>query len=627
MSELVAQSVTSNGRSGRGIHKLPNETMNHIFLSGSLTLSTNPAKNTSPAFTLLLVCRRWKVLASALSPLWATLNLDRFYLEEKWGQTAAEDLLWKFANLCLSKSRAHPLHLTFCHSIGAPLEKLAQLGATSDRWVSLTLSSGTLVAILNDRKSFVGFPVLQYLETYIPSTRARNVVDIQEVAPCSDPGMVFPQLACFRFHLRLSSIGRASTQEAFLGLPDHIQKNVTHLSIERSLHLPLLPSRIHTVLTSNMDRLTHLHLKLTSQNSSDIPDLSSFGYLTLPRLVFISLDSPSCQAVEMRDDVWKILDCLRLPALEHLHIAQIMPEAQDPQINVFFTRFLSRCQQPIQTLALRQVSLKHSLALMEALKPEALFLANHFRAPMRKLVCNVAKGVVEGEEGTTVRLKRMVVCDLVKSGALLARDIVNTLVRCSRSRAQPGVASKSLEHPLKVVRVISLSRTPVPRSLEEYVKAPVRMAGVDLRLDFHAQEPSDALTESGMLRVMEAQNHIALCPSLRDMATVVPSTYTHGPSPSVRDDIRSSVYKRLPSKEAHAVQEAVDILSSNGLLFFMDDEPCGDEESNIYLTERGMTIHPPRRRAETDLITRSVSRRKFLNYITPDSNVSPIYWS
>ncbi|KAF6759020.1 hypothetical protein DFP72DRAFT_1104277 [Ephemerocybe angulata] len=480
MSELVVQSATLNGRA-HSINRLPNETINEIFLSGSLTLSTNPAKNTSPAFTLLLVCRHWKALATALTPLWTTLNLDRHYLERRSGRAAAEVLLWKFAKLCLSKSTTQPLHLTFCHAIGAPLERLAQLGATSDRWVTLTLYSNTLTDILNDRKTFVGFPALQALNTC-----TGEVADVLDADLYRDMGMTAPRLAYFSLRVCLSGVQRATARDAFLGLSDDIVKSVTHLSLERCLHLWLLPPRMRTMLGSDMDRLTHLYLKLPGHTKGGDSSSAPFAdHLTLPYLTFLSLDSFSCRLMETRDDVWRNLDHLRLPALEHLFIAQILPETQDPHTNAFFTRFLSNCRQ-IRTLATRQVSLKHTSALVEALKPERVFLSNNFNRPsMRAIVSDLVKGITNlGESQTTSRLREVILCDLAVSGALLARGIVGTLMECART--QPGFAS--LDRPVKAVQVHSLSQD-VPESLKEYVDRPALMAGVYMRLAFKAREP------------------------------------------------------------------------------------------------------------------------------------------
>ncbi|KAF6759049.1 hypothetical protein DFP72DRAFT_844810 [Ephemerocybe angulata] len=484
--QLRFASPPFNDSLGPNINRLPNEIINEIFLSGSLTLSTNPAKNTSPAFTLLLVCRHWKALATALTPLWTTLNLDRHYLERRSGRAAAEVLLWKFAKLCLSKSTTQPLHLTFCHAIGAPLERLAQLGATSDRWVTLTLYSNTLTNILNDRKTFVGFPVLQALNTRIFSARTGEVADVLHADLYRDLDVTAPRLAYFRLGVYMAGFQRTRAQDAFLGLSDDIVKSVTHLSVRMLLQLWLLPPRMRTMLVSNMERLTHLYLKLPGHVESESAAFAD--RFTLPCLTFLSISIesyPSWLAEVISDNVWRNLDHLRLPALEHLCIAQILPETQDPHTNAFFTRFLSNCRQ-IRTLATRQVSLKHTSALVEALKPERVFLSNNFNRPsMRAIVSDLVKGITNlGESQTTSRLREVILCDLAVSGALLARGIVGTLMECART--QPGFAS--LDRPVKAVQVHSLSQD-VPESLKEYVDRPALMAGVYMRLAFKAREP------------------------------------------------------------------------------------------------------------------------------------------
>ncbi|KAF6759048.1 hypothetical protein DFP72DRAFT_844809 [Ephemerocybe angulata] len=132
------------------------------------------------------------------------------------------------------------------------------------------------------------------------------------------------------------------------------------------------------------------------------------------------------------------------------------------------------------------VSLKHTSALVEALKPERVFLSNNFNRPsMRAIVSDLVKGITNlGESQTTSRLREVILCDLAVSGALLARGIVGTLMECART--QPGFAS--LDRPVKAVQVHSLSQD-VPESLKEYVDRPALMAGVYMRLAFKAREP------------------------------------------------------------------------------------------------------------------------------------------
>ncbi|KAF6759064.1 hypothetical protein DFP72DRAFT_1167329 [Ephemerocybe angulata] len=433
MSDLLVPSLTS-GEPTRGIHSLPNETLNQIFTSGSLTLSTNPATNTSPAFTLLLVCRNWRALAMALPPLWTTLDFDCCYLEKKWGRSTAEVLLWKFAQLCLSKSTMQPLDLTFCcHLIGAPMAKLAQFGATSDRWVSLTLVSNTLTAIVNDQKHFVGFPALRSMDIRMLSRPLGRISDYSgpiidigddpDWEPFDGAALNLPSLKLLRVQLRMSLSHRIDAHDGFLGLPRAIGTGITHLTIINCAHLGTFSERMRAALTVNMTFLTHFHLHLSASTPKISNSLAPTqpSALTLPFVTHLFVDGGMKNRESCHDDAWRHLAFLRLPALTHLHISQAAPEDRDPSTDPHFCRFISECRQ-VRTLATRGVGLKHSMALLEALNPEVLMISTPFdNTPARAVLCNLFKDMLEGNQSIH-DLHSIAVYDSNSSGALLAED-------------------------------------------------------------------------------------------------------------------------------------------------------------------------------------------------------------
>ncbi|KAF5342223.1 hypothetical protein D9611_001715 [Ephemerocybe angulata] len=461
-------SVTLNRRAG-GIHTLPNEIVNNIFLSGSLTLSTNPTTSTSPAFTLLLVCRRWRALAIALQPLWTTLDLDRCYLEQRWGQATAEILLWKFAQLCLSRTATRPLHFTFCcGSIGAPMQKLAELGATSDRWVSLTLASNTLTTILNDRKNFAGFPALRHLDMHMLSRPLGRISDFSgpiididddpDWAPFDGVALDLPALKLLRVQLRMSLSHRNDAQDGFLGLPRTIGTNITHLTIRSCAHLGTLSKRI----------------SLASAQPSA---------LTLPFVTHLVVDGGRKHQESHHDDVWRHLAFLRLPVLAHLRISQTAPEDRDPSTNPHFGNFLSNCHQ-IQTLTTHQVSLKHTTALLEALKPRALTISDAFdHASSREVLCNMLKGMLKGGQSNP-ELDRIAVYDITSSGAQLAEDVAKLLERFARPPLREKVGDTDI--PSKSIAVHS--RVSPSRTFQTRIRGQAGLV-VAVKLCFHLHPP------------------------------------------------------------------------------------------------------------------------------------------
>ncbi|KAF5328995.1 hypothetical protein D9611_013462 [Ephemerocybe angulata] len=462
MATVNYQSLTHtpprSGASGgfeHGIHKLPNETLAQIFLSGSLTLSTNPGRNGSPAFNLLLVSRHWNALASSLPSLWTTLDLDLYSLEKDRRGAEAEIILWRFAKLCLSRASKQGLHITLCGPIQAPMENLARLGATSDRWASLNLCSAkALTHIINDRKNFSGFPKLRSLEMHV---RTNVCWDNFQVVPADDEDDLLPlggpdlgtlELAHFYLRLHLSSqSSREAAEGIVLALPNDLRSSVTHLLMEKCDHPGMLSARMRKLLTAGMGSLTHLHLELPSiqlDPEATMPTLP--GHLTLPHITYLSISSLSCQHAAMRDDVWRNLDYLIVPSLKHLRIVQILPEEEGCQTNAYVTRILSRGQR-IQTLATQQVSLKHSIALIEALRPEKILISNAFNSPtIRGTLSKFVEHLIEAKP-LVAQVRVLVIHDRVLAGTLLTRDIVKTLGLIKRthpSTPNPRNAAKTI---------------------------------------------------------------------------------------------------------------------------------------------------------------------------------------
>ncbi|KAF5328978.1 hypothetical protein D9611_013479 [Ephemerocybe angulata] len=388
MSKRENQDRSPNG-SEKGIHKLANETLAHIFLSGSLTLSTNLNSNTSSAFSLILVCHHWNTLALSLPSLWTTLDLDLHALKN-WGQDAAEACLWKFASICLSRSSNQLLHLTLCHSIVGPMEKLANLGAISDRWVSLNTDSTTLTNIVNDRSNFSGFSKLCFLSLNVRSEPLGRISDTtgpiidldddeEDQEHTGETNVEAPHLKYFQCRLRLSLSHRNDAQDAFFCLPHSLRANVTDLTIVSCAHLGTLSEKMRGTLTNRMARLTHLRLCLSSSapaisNNLTPPHPTS---LSLPHVTHLFVDSAMGGQSANHDDAWKHLSYLTLPSLTHLHVSQKQPEEEDPNHNEFFGRFLLKTRQ-VRSLVTRQVGLKHTMALIKSLNPETITNSNDF---------------------------------------------------------------------------------------------------------------------------------------------------------------------------------------------------------------------------------------------------------
>lgn len=480
-----------------GINKLANETLTQIFLSGSLTLSTNPEKSNSPAFSLLLVCRHWNALALSLPSLWTTLNLDFYNLGKSRRREEAEVILWKFAGLCLSRSSNQHLHLTLCSLIEEPMENLARLGAPSDRWASLNLSTNNLLDIINDRQNFSGFPALRSLVTRVhlsydwdSSGAQGTIVDGDDIIrSAGDPDLGFLALRHFNVCIRLglSTVDREGSEGTFLSLPSDLRSNITHLSMEQCSHPSTLSARMREVLTAGMGSLTHLHLNLPRMRIEWDETTPPYpGHLTLPHVTFLSISSLSCRSNGMRDDAWRNLDYLMLPSLKHLRVTQIMPEDEDIHRNPYLTRFLSRGLR-IQTLATQQIGLTHSIALFEALKPEMLFVSNSFNNPaMRRTLCKLLEDILDAKP-PVAQVRTIMIYDTAPCGALLAGDVLKTFKKQSTGD-DPLVLCANAGDGSKKIVLRSQSRVP-PSTLKDYGGVGDFLAAADVKLDFGSAFP------------------------------------------------------------------------------------------------------------------------------------------